>query len=113
MLRYLPALLLAAVVAPARADDTIPTDTLKALKDATVFVKVKAGPVGGTGSGFVIRVDGETALVATNHHVVDVPALPGRPAPGPVTVTLVFYSGTKREVTAVAEVLGSDSSRDL
>jgi S1-C subfamily serine protease len=48
------------------------------MKDATVFVKVKAGPAGATGSGFLIRADGDAALVVTNHHVVTPPSRPGR-----------------------------------
>ncbi len=76
-----------------RADDTLPLETLRGLKDATAFVRVGAGKDGkiriprpdgrggitvsvkpGTflvsGSGFVIQADGDTAYVVTNHHVV-------------------------------------------
>ena len=49
---------------------TIPTAVLQQIKEATVFVKVEAGRDSGSGSGFVMLTEGETAYVATNHHVV-------------------------------------------
>jgi S1-C subfamily serine protease len=75
------------------AEDSLPAKMLQDLKEATVLVKVegeKAGKVdlkradgqggrtielhGGTyavsGSGFVIRVDGDTVYIVTNYHVV-------------------------------------------
>src|SRR5262249_55575655 len=52
---------------PGPLSETVaPAKGLDELKAATVFVKVTAGPLKATGSGFVIRVDGETAYVVTN-----------------------------------------------
>src|SRR5437868_12303255 len=68
----------------ARAQDSITPETLRALKHATAFVKVEAKGLSASGSGFVIRSDGDRALLVTNHHVVEptfeveVPDLPGR-----------------------------------
>jgi S1-C subfamily serine protease len=42
-----------------------------AVKAATVFVKIKSKELAGSGSGFVIRVDGDTAYIVTNRHVVE------------------------------------------
>jgi hypothetical protein len=36
-----------------------------------VFVEVEVEGLSGSGSGFVVTVDGDTALVVTNHHVVE------------------------------------------
>jgi S1-C subfamily serine protease/regulation of enolase protein 1 (concanavalin A-like superfamily) len=74
-------------------------DPVQAIQDATVFVKVQVGRMRGFGSGFVIQSEGDTVLVATNHHVVnphpegsfeavDSPRLVDRS-----TVTVVFRSG--------------------
>ena len=52
------------------ADEGIPEKTVEALKAATVYVKVEGKQGITTGSGFLIHVDGETGLVATNRHVV-------------------------------------------
>ena len=46
-------------------------DVVKGIVDATVYLKVQAGRVGGSGSGFVIQSQGDTALIATNDHVVN------------------------------------------
>jgi S1-C subfamily serine protease len=126
MRRLLLALLLLAAPAATRADDNIPLDTLQAIKAATVFVKVEAGRLSASGSGFVVRVEGDTGYVVTNQHVVTPPPSevitggPGRPtrvirtAPaGPVSVTAVFASGTKQERSVRAEVVAADEARDL
>src|SRR5205814_894816 len=67
---------------------------------------------GGSGTGFVIKVDGGAVYLATNHHVINLPPAPGRP-PATPTITAVFSSGTKAEQSYRAEVLASDARRDL
>lgn len=48
-----------------------PEETVQRIKDATVYIEVKSSAMsGGSGSGFVIQVSGDTVLVASNHHVV-------------------------------------------
>src|SRR5262245_2399306 len=120
------------------SQDSISPETLAAIKRATVYVKVDAKLLSGTGSGFVIQVDGDSALVVTNHHVIEpeiqiefTPKIGrkmvrppfGRP-PGltprlpvmtlkDVDVTLVFDSGTKSERSAKAQVVAIDPERDL
>jgi S1-C subfamily serine protease len=134
---------------------------LAALKAATVFVKVEAGSLQGSGSGFLLKVEGDTAYVVTNHHVANPhvefdirelvpsqsaprqpspnrpgfpnrsspPVTPGRPrvqsSPGIVrhrhvvvspkdsNITLVFWSGTKKEKSGRAEIVATDPDRDL
>jgi predicted Zn finger-like uncharacterized protein len=49
---------------------SIPVGVLRDLKAATVFIKVEFGNAGATGSGFLIRADGDTGFVVTNHHVL-------------------------------------------
>jgi S1-C subfamily serine protease len=119
------------VAGQVRSDDGLPADTLDRLKGVTVFVKVAAGAESGSGSGFLVRSDGDTAYVVTNDHVVSarkrVVLVPARPSLGrpprlvPVivssnsrpTLTVVFFSGTAREKACPAELLGSDEVRDL
>ena len=95
------------VTALAEAQDAIPAKILAEIKNATVFVKVAAGDKSATGSGFVMRVDGDTSYVVTNHPVV---VLPRSNEP---SVTLVFHSGTKNEQSVKADVLASDPNKDL
>jgi S1-C subfamily serine protease len=110
------AVALAAAPPAARAgDEGLPAETLKDLKAATVFIKVQFHGPGGrplpaTGSGFLLLVEGTTGYVVTNHHVVE-PPRPGFRREG--DPTLVFWSGTRKERSATAEVLASDPSRDL
>jgi S1-C subfamily serine protease len=140
---------------------------LGALKAATVFVKVEAGAMQGSGSGFLLKIEGDTAFVVTNHHVANpqvefditelvpsspahrpsfpnrpsFPSAPNRPSfpsgvhrppqlriPSPPTtirrrhvvvnsknpnITLVFWSGTKKEQSGRAEIVATDPDRDL
>jgi hypothetical protein len=76
------ALLLLAVTSVA-AEDTIPPETLTKIKNATVYVKVEGAGMSGSGSGFVIKADGDTVLVVTNQHVVEPEADEPRGGPGP------------------------------
>src|SRR5581483_7417437 len=52
------------------AADAIPLNVLQDIKRATAYIKVEAGDVAGTGSGFLMKVNGDTAYVITNYHVV-------------------------------------------
>jgi LSD1 subclass zinc finger protein len=98
---------------------TIPLQTLTDLKSATVFIKVEAGTTAASGSGFVVKAEGDTAYVVTNHHVITPSAdrLPFRGPRfnmgGPATVTLVFGSGTAQERSAPVEVVADDTEDDL
>jgi S1-C subfamily serine protease len=70
---------------PARADDALPLETVQAIKAAAVYIKVESAILSGTGSGFLLRRDGTTALIVTNYHVarpkatVERPPAPERP----------------------------------
>ena len=108
----------------ARKDDAIPLSVLEEIKSATVFIKVESGGAAASGSGFVMRVDGDTGYVVTNHHVITMPEQSlfgprpfGRPRfvkPGGVpTITLVFRSGTPKEQSVRAAIAADDSQRDL
>ena len=121
------AILLAAVPAVAAGQDSLPPAKLKAVKAATVLIQVSAGANRlGSGSGFVIRADGKTVYVVTNHHVIAyaVPAAPvgddedendEKPAKTakPADVKVVFHSSTPAEKTAPAEVVAIDPKVDL
>jgi S1-C subfamily serine protease len=107
---------------------TIPLTILEELKNATVFVKVTAGILEGSGSGFLLRTEGDNGYVVTNHHVISPPQDAGpfgfrsraRPfghaplfATAPPSVTLVFGSGTANERALHGEIVASDKERDL
>jgi S1-C subfamily serine protease len=111
------------MVAPAM-EGTIPIAVLAEIKEATVFVKMDAGKISGSGSGFLIRVDGHTAYFATNDHVVTPPSTTivamGRLKPRLVAVaapkariSVVLRSGTAREQVLPAEVVAADPDADL
>ncbi len=100
---------------------------LQELKAATVYIKTVTPGIGGaTGSGFVVRANGNTAYIATNHHVIaelTPEELPpsrrpgrGRPMPrktGPVQITVVFRSGTPQEQSLQATKVADDAQADL
>lgn len=93
------------------------------VKDATVFLKVKTPGGSGSGTGFVIRVDGDKALIATNDHVVSHESENGEGPKaeandkGKPNVTVVFRSGSggDREQSAPATIIATDhdGNRDL
>ncbi|HEY1379944.1 MAG TPA: serine protease [Gemmataceae bacterium] len=106
------------ISAPAlRAQEQLPVAVLNDIKAATVFVKVQAGPLEMSGSGFLMLVKDDFGLIVTNEHVVTPPTLPtqrGRPARvlRPV-IEVVFNSGRKTETVLKAEVVAADPFRDL
>ncbi len=94
----------------AAAEDALPLKALADLKAATAFLKVRAGREEARGTGFVIRADGATAYLVTNHHV-----LGRRPAPewAGLAVTAVFNSGAPGEQSVRAAVVAADPRADL
>jgi S1-C subfamily serine protease len=128
------------LAAAAALGEGIPPETLEKIKEATVYVKVEASGLSGSGSGFVLKTDGSAALVVTNHHVVEPeivevvmdgrrggpfgrsPFAPWSPGLTPrlivrscraAKVTVVLRSGTPKEESAAAEVLAADPELDL
>jgi hypothetical protein len=93
-----------------------PQEIVRRLKDASVYIKNKlGGRMISSGSGFVIEVDGDRVMVATNRHVA-VPDLSELP-PGFVsagsqpTIEAVFRSGQgKEEQDLPAQIIAADLS---
>jgi S1-C subfamily serine protease len=99
-------------------------EMLQHFKHATVYIKREAGKLSATGSGFVMKIAGESAYIITNHHVVEPSAELLRLGPGGriqtvkvrasgAVIIAIFRSGTKEERALNAEVIASDPSRDL
>jgi predicted Zn finger-like uncharacterized protein len=60
-------------------------ELLDRTRRATALIRVEAGNRGGSGSGFLVRVNPEAAYVVTNYHVIsidDEPQQPNNPGPG-------------------------------
>jgi S1-C subfamily serine protease len=108
MTRWLPTILCGLMVVPWPASgQSLDRAVLEQLKDASVYIRVsQSGKVHSAGSGFVIRVDGDTALVLTNHHVA-VPDASESPRGGNFEVSVVFRSGSPTEQELPATLLGS------
>jgi S1-C subfamily serine protease len=120
------ALVLVLSAATAHADESLAPETARRLKESTVYIKVAIGPLAMSGSGFVIQTDGNSALIATNQHVVTkpkvlaplgfIPGLRGRDrlalmriqqtlAANEAVVSVVFNSGEPNEQLVKAELL--------
>src|SRR5262245_31215502 len=95
------------------ADGQIPASLLAKLKAATAFIKVHAPTYGATGSGFVLRVDGDTALIVTNDHVVVERGKSGIPDARDTQYEVVFHSGQRKEFVRRGEVIATDRDHDL
>ncbi|MBI4028594.1 MAG: trypsin-like peptidase domain-containing protein [Verrucomicrobia bacterium] len=92
------------------ANEAIPAQVLDGIKSATVFVKVAVnGHAKGSGSGFLIKVDGETGYITTNSHVV-APQAKGDSNP---QLSVVFWSGAGKELAVPAVLVAADRERDL
>ncbi len=96
----------------AGAQESLPLPAVAAIKDATVMIITSAGSDlgrGGSGSGFLIRVDGETGYVATKGHVIRGPEGSG----GAPAITVVLRNGTEKQQKVGGEVVASSSEPDL
>ncbi len=103
---------IAAQIGTARGQG-LSAENLATIKAATVFIQVgKPGGAGATGSGFLVRVDGETGYIVTNNHVIDVSDLMGDSVAA-VPIRVVFNSGTPTERTAPARVVAALEQPDL
>jgi S1-C subfamily serine protease len=93
----------------APADDRTPEQVVEDVKRATVFIKIDGGTVMGSGSGFVVRADGATALVATNNHVVR-----DKDGTDRGKITVVFDSGLRpNEQEVPGQIVAADAAADL
>jgi serine protease Do len=116
MSRYAVALLAAfGLVSFAGAQESLKPEDLARIKGATVFVKVgvpRSGAIA-TGSGFLLKSDGETGWLVTNHHVVDL--FDGADEAKMLTtpIEVVFDSGTEKERAFKATIAAFDPARDL
>lgn len=111
---------LALLTSSISAEDAIPPETVVNVKRATAYIRAEGANWKGTGSGFVVSVNKDTVLLATNYHVVSGPNAEKRLKPSElaagskeVTVTAVFDGGTRNELEARAEVIASDPDNDL
>jgi S1-C subfamily serine protease len=104
------------------SQDSIAPDTVVAVKRATVLVLVNWDIGKASGSGFVVSVEKDQVLIATNYHVIAPPEYERgfRPTPSElasalkdVKVSVVFNSATKTEVTSKAAVIAADVDNDL
>ncbi|HEY4262327.1 MAG TPA: trypsin-like peptidase domain-containing protein, partial [Schlesneria sp.] len=114
--------------------DGLPMDLIRGLKESTVYIKTKIGPIEMSGSGFVMEVTGDSALIVTNEHVIAkpkelrvggyVPGLRGRDraylsrlqaalASAKPEVSVVFNSGNANEQVIKSEILGGMEDPDL
>lgn len=94
------------------SDGQIPPALLARLKAATVYIKVNTREFAASGSGFVLRVSDDTALIVTNQHVA-VPKSDRGGAAGAVEFEVVFHSGRKSEFARAAELVAADQEHDL
>jgi hypothetical protein len=113
----LAALALTLVFASVATAQQLSAEKLASIKRATVLVKADNGQMGGTGSGFVVKViDKKTVYIATNHHVIDFRDEKTVRKPSEERDTLVevvFDSGTPEERSYSAVVVADDPERDL
>lgn len=88
--------------------------TLEEVKAATVYIKVDAGELSGSGSGFYIGAENGAALVATNHHVIEAAATKNPVGGKKATITCVFNSGLPAdERPTTARIVGFDPFADI
>jgi S1-C subfamily serine protease/regulation of enolase protein 1 (concanavalin A-like superfamily) len=83
------------------------------LEDATVFLKVKAGESMAAGTGFVIRNEGGTALIATNRHVVTPDFDEEREVKPEITAVFRSGKGPEQEESLRAEIVAVDSADEI
>lgn len=97
---------------PVRGDGQIPPKLLESLKAGTVFIKVRTREFQASGSGFVLKVDGDTALIVTNQHVAQAKSREGFAARD-ADIEVIFHSGRPKEFSRKAELIAADAEHDL
>jgi V8-like Glu-specific endopeptidase len=98
----------AAGISAARADDQLPPDVLKKVKNATVYIRVTlASGAICSGSGFFT---GAANTIVTNGHVLGMLSPQGRQ---PKKIEVVINSGTKDEKTFPAKIAQIAPDTDL
>lgn len=103
-----------ATPSPSGAQNSLTPEQLARIKAATVFVKVDAGPIGSTGSGFVVRTDDRTGYIVTNFHVIELAVrLASRDPNIKPNLEVVFESGNTGERSISASPVAMDPERDL
>ncbi len=104
---------------PARsavAQGSLAPQQIPPLKAATIYIKVQAGGLGATGSGFLVKRDGTTGYIVTNFHVIDLSKGPGGvPNPGGMNTVIkaVFDSGSGKDRVVAAVPVALDPEHDL
>jgi S1-C subfamily serine protease/regulation of enolase protein 1 (concanavalin A-like superfamily) len=83
------------------------------LEDATVFLKVRAGQSMAAGTGFVIRAEGGTALIATNRHVVTPDFDDDQEAKPEIVAVFRSGKGPGQEESLRAEIVAVDSAEEI
>jgi regulation of enolase protein 1 (concanavalin A-like superfamily) len=116
-MRLLSVLITVAITSTlARAQDSMPIETVVKVKEATTFIQTSVDSIDDgpsmSGSGFVIRTEGTTGFIVTNHHVI-FPPIGSKMFDTRPTTKVYFRSGTKAEVRAVAEIVATSPERDL
>jgi S1-C subfamily serine protease len=91
-----------------QAQDAITPETVEAVKKAAVFIRVESDNSTSSGSGFVVKSDAKSVLIATNDHVATAKGTAKN-----ATITVVFDSGTKTERSYTAQLVATDADRDL
>ncbi len=86
------------------AQTTIDKAVLDRVKDATAYIKIKAGKLQGSGSGFVFKNLNGRVLVMTNRHVA-VPEADEIEPGTKVELSAVFRSGTSQEQEVPAKLV--------
>jgi len=106
-------LVLSLALTTARGQESLPLKAVAAIKEATVMITTTAqanAGVGGSGSGFLIRVEGQTAYVVTNSHVIS----PRKGLSGGLSsIKVVLRRGTRAERKVAGDLVASSSARDL
>lgn len=81
--------------------------SLSDVVESTAYIVVEGGGNTYSGTGFLVRRDGDVGVLATNAHVVEVPGQ------GDPTINAVFGSGQPDARKVRATIIGLDRSHDL
>jgi regulation of enolase protein 1 (concanavalin A-like superfamily) len=96
----------------ASAQESLPIKLVTAIKDATVMILTHSDEPGegGSGSGFLIRAEGQTGYIVTNQHVIS--GGEGR-ANGQSKIDVIIRSGARGQRKSAAEIVAVSAEQDL
>lgn len=94
-------------------DPNLSSEQRNEIRKSVVYIQTSNDDSGGSGSGFVVKVDGDACYIITNNHVIDVDKAGVDLDERRTRLKVIFDSSSRNSEPIPAELLASDKVHDL